>query len=161
MGVRRGVRHQPGDRCRASRGQRQPVVARLDGIRAVDDGPPGEDGGEPVHQLRRHAGGNRREDELAVCRRVRERSVLRGAGAGRRRGGRGPVASADEHVCPARTQAPPRVDYALTEAGTALLAPMRAMGTWAVRYADAVLDAQDRFTARFTARGRERRRIGA
>ena len=43
-------------------------------------------------------------------------------------------------------QAPPRVDYALTEAGRALLAPMREMGLWAARYADSVLDAQDRFT---------------
>ncbi|MEU6409432.1 hypothetical protein [Microbispora sp. NPDC046933] len=34
------------------------------------------------------------------------------------------------------------------EAGTALLAPMRAMGMWAVRYGDAVIDAQDRFEAR-------------
>ncbi|WP_349637072.1 helix-turn-helix domain-containing protein [Streptomyces sp. RerS4] len=41
-------------------------------------------------------------------------------------------------------EAPPRVDYALTEAGTALLTPMRAMGEWAARYADDVLDAQDR-----------------
>ncbi|MBX6386759.1 MAG: helix-turn-helix transcriptional regulator [Microbispora sp.] len=47
----------------------------------------------------------------------------------------------------AYAEAPPRVDYALTEAGAALLAPMRAMGEWAVRYADAVLDAQDRYTA--------------
>jgi DNA-binding HxlR family transcriptional regulator len=45
-------------------------------------------------------------------------------------------------------QAPPRVDYALTEAGDALLEPMQMMGTWATRYADAVLDAQDRFKAR-------------
>ncbi|MEU9298943.1 helix-turn-helix domain-containing protein [Streptomyces sp. NPDC048269] len=45
-------------------------------------------------------------------------------------------------------EAPPRVDYALTEAGTALLTPMRAMGAWATRYADAVLDAQDRYEAR-------------
>ncbi|MFF4318421.1 winged helix-turn-helix transcriptional regulator [Streptomyces sp. NPDC001568] len=45
-------------------------------------------------------------------------------------------------------EAPPRVDYALTEAGTALLTPMRAMGTWAARYADDVLDAQDRYVGR-------------
>ncbi|MEU6425587.1 helix-turn-helix domain-containing protein [Microbispora sp. NPDC046973] len=57
----------------------------------------------------------------------------------------------------AYAEAPPRVDYALTEAGTALLAPMRAMGTWAVRHGDAVLDAQDRYTAR----ERERRSTGA
>ncbi|WP_248964838.1 winged helix-turn-helix transcriptional regulator [Sphaerisporangium perillae] len=45
----------------------------------------------------------------------------------------------------AYAEAPPRVDYALTEAGSALLGPMRAMGAWAARYADDVLDAQDRF----------------
>ncbi|PSK67512.1 HTH-type transcriptional activator HxlR [Micromonospora sp. MH33] len=45
-------------------------------------------------------------------------------------------------------QVPPRVDYALTEAGDALLEPMEAMGAWATRYADAVLDAQERFEAR-------------
>jgi DNA-binding HxlR family transcriptional regulator len=47
-------------------------------------------------------------------------------------------------------QVPPRVDYALTEAGAALLEPMQAMGAWATRYADAVLDAQERFEARKT-----------
>ena len=47
-------------------------------------------------------------------------------------------------------QVPPRVDYALTEAGGALLEPMQAMGAWATRYADAVLDAQERFEARET-----------
>ncbi|MFG1658362.1 winged helix-turn-helix transcriptional regulator [Micromonospora chersina] len=47
-------------------------------------------------------------------------------------------------------QVPPRVDYALTEAGAALLEPMEAMGAWATRYADAVLDAQERFEARET-----------
>ncbi|MDO3700366.1 helix-turn-helix domain-containing protein [Micromonospora sp. C28SCA-DRY-2] len=45
-------------------------------------------------------------------------------------------------------EAPPRVDYALTEAGAALLEPMRVMGAWAVRHADAILDAQERFEAR-------------
>ncbi|MEV6105310.1 helix-turn-helix domain-containing protein [Streptomyces sp. NPDC051940] len=44
-------------------------------------------------------------------------------------------------------EAPPRVDYALTEAGEALLEPMQAMGRWAARYADEVLDAQERFGA--------------
>ncbi|HEY9328826.1 MAG TPA: helix-turn-helix domain-containing protein [Streptomyces sp.] len=48
----------------------------------------------------------------------------------------------------AHAEAPPRVDYALTEAGTALLTPMRAMGAWAARYADSVLDAQDRYEPR-------------
>ncbi|MBF9130171.1 helix-turn-helix transcriptional regulator [Plantactinospora sp. S1510] len=47
-------------------------------------------------------------------------------------------------------EAPPRVDYALTEAGNAILEPMRAMGAWATRYANAVLDAQERFEARET-----------
>ncbi|GHE60131.1 hypothetical protein GCM10018785_31570 [Streptomyces longispororuber] len=41
-------------------------------------------------------------------------------------------------------QAPPRVDYRLTEAGTALLTPIRALGAWAAAYADTVLEAQDR-----------------
>ncbi|MDG4797604.1 helix-turn-helix domain-containing protein [Micromonospora sp. WMMD1082] len=50
-------------------------------------------------------------------------------------------------------EAPPRVDYALTEAGRALLEPMRMMGTWATRYADAVVDAQARFTARRASTG--------
>ncbi|MEV4136765.1 helix-turn-helix domain-containing protein [Dactylosporangium sp. NPDC049742] len=45
-------------------------------------------------------------------------------------------------------EVPPRVDYALTEAGNALLEPMQAMGAWATRYADAVLDAQERFEVR-------------
>lgn len=48
----------------------------------------------------------------------------------------------------AYAEAPPRVDYVLTEAGTALLTPMRAMGAWAARYADDVLDAQDRYETR-------------
>ncbi|MEU4473204.1 helix-turn-helix domain-containing protein [Micromonospora sp. NPDC023888] len=45
-------------------------------------------------------------------------------------------------------ETPPRVDYALTEAGDALLEPMRMMGHWATRYADAVDAAQERFEAR-------------
>ncbi|GAA0661145.1 helix-turn-helix domain-containing protein [Kitasatospora atroaurantiaca] len=49
-------------------------------------------------------------------------------------------------------EAPPRVDYALTEAGAALLGPMREMGAWAARYADSVLDAQDRFPMQGRAR---------
>ncbi|MFD3700353.1 winged helix-turn-helix transcriptional regulator [Streptomyces sp. NPDC058646] len=48
----------------------------------------------------------------------------------------------------AYAEAPPRVDYALTEAGTALLTPMRMMGAWAARYADDVLEAQDRYETR-------------
>ncbi|GAA1180633.1 DNA-binding HxlR family transcriptional regulator [Kitasatospora gansuensis] len=42
-------------------------------------------------------------------------------------------------------EAPPRVDDTLTEAGTALLTPIRAMGAWSAAYGDAVLAAQDRF----------------
>jgi DNA-binding HxlR family transcriptional regulator len=49
-------------------------------------------------------------------------------------------------------EAPPRVDYALTEVGTALLAPMRALGAWAHRYADEVTAAQERFTTRTRSR---------
>lgn len=40
-------------------------------------------------------------------------------------------------------EAPPRVDYALTVAGTALLAPIRALGAWAAEHGDAVLAAQE------------------
>ncbi|MFF5208473.1 winged helix-turn-helix transcriptional regulator [Streptosporangium sp. NPDC000396] len=54
----------------------------------------------------------------------------------------------------AYAEAPPRVDYALTEAGVALLGPMRAMGVWAARYGDAVLNAQDRFVERSQAHRR-------
>ncbi|MFD7452438.1 winged helix-turn-helix transcriptional regulator [Kitasatospora sp. NPDC059827] len=42
-------------------------------------------------------------------------------------------------------EAPPRVDYALTGAGTALLDPIRALGVWAETHADAVLAAQERY----------------
>ncbi|SDQ51343.1 winged helix-turn-helix transcriptional regulator [Thermostaphylospora chromogena] len=52
-------------------------------------------------------------------------------------------------------EAPPRVDYALTRVGDALLEPMRAMGEWAVRYTDDVLAAQERFRQR-----RSHRRTG-
>ncbi|MCX4632564.1 MULTISPECIES: winged helix-turn-helix transcriptional regulator [unclassified Streptomyces] len=45
-------------------------------------------------------------------------------------------------------EVPPRVDYTLTEAGRALLVPIRAMGTWAARYADTVVASQDRFDTR-------------
>ncbi len=56
----------------------------------------------------------------------------------------------ERHAYP---QAPPRVDYTLTEAGTALLGPMRAMGGWAARYAESVLDAQDRYARQERANG--------
>ncbi|MFA7767879.1 hypothetical protein [Streptomyces sp. NRRL S-448] len=36
----------------------------------------------------------------------------------------------------------------LTEAGAALLVPIRAMGSWAARYADIVLASQDRYGTR-------------
>lgn len=39
---------------------------------------------------------------------------------------------------------PLRVDYALTEAGAALLDPIRAMGARAARYADVVVAPQQR-----------------
>ncbi len=42
-------------------------------------------------------------------------------------------------------EAPPRVDYALTEAGSDLLPPIRALGAWSARHGDAVLEAQERF----------------
>ncbi|MGW6914746.1 winged helix-turn-helix transcriptional regulator [Kitasatospora sp. NPDC054939] len=42
-------------------------------------------------------------------------------------------------------EAPPRVDYALTEAGHALIGPIRAMGAWAAAYGDIVVSAQARF----------------
>ncbi|MFI2367811.1 winged helix-turn-helix transcriptional regulator [Streptomyces sp. NPDC018833] len=45
-------------------------------------------------------------------------------------------------------EAPPRVDYALTQAGTALLTPIRALGAWAAAYGDDVLAAQERFDRR-------------
>ncbi|GHG07719.1 winged helix-turn-helix transcriptional regulator [Streptomyces filamentosus] len=52
----------------------------------------------------------------------------------------------------AYAEAPPRVDYSLTEAGAALLEPIRMMGAWAGRHAGAVLEAQTRFGARGTVR---------
>ncbi|MFJ3883208.1 winged helix-turn-helix transcriptional regulator [Streptomyces sp. NPDC090077] len=48
----------------------------------------------------------------------------------------------------AYAEAPPRVDYSLTEAGHALLGPIRAMGAWAGRYTEAVLAAQARSAGR-------------
>ena len=43
-------------------------------------------------------------------------------------------------------EAPPRVDYALTDAGAALIAPIRALGAWAAVHGDDVPAAQDRFS---------------
>ncbi|KOU72390.1 hypothetical protein ADK90_19995 [Streptomyces sp. XY413] len=48
----------------------------------------------------------------------------------------------------AYAEAPPRVDYSLTEAGLALLGPIRAMGAWAGRYTEVVLAAQASFARR-------------
>lgn len=45
-------------------------------------------------------------------------------------------------------EAPPRVDYTLTAAGTALLGPIRALGAWADAHGDAVLAAQERHDRR-------------
>jgi DNA-binding HxlR family transcriptional regulator len=44
-------------------------------------------------------------------------------------------------------EAPPRVEYALTDLGHSLLEPMCAFGRWADQYADAVMAAQDRAEA--------------
>jgi DNA-binding HxlR family transcriptional regulator len=43
-------------------------------------------------------------------------------------------------------EAPPRVEYALTGPGRGLIEPLSALGRWTERYADEVLDAQDRRT---------------
>jgi DNA-binding HxlR family transcriptional regulator len=40
-------------------------------------------------------------------------------------------------------EAPPRVEYSLTEAGHDLLIPIQALGDWAFKHANAVLTAQD------------------
>ena len=42
-------------------------------------------------------------------------------------------------------EAPPRVEYELTAPGRGLLDPILALGRWAERYADEVLDAQERW----------------
>jgi len=39
-------------------------------------------------------------------------------------------------------EAPPRVEYELTEAGRGLLGPLEALGEWSARYADDVMEAQ-------------------
>ncbi|MGW2153879.1 winged helix-turn-helix transcriptional regulator [Nonomuraea sp. NPDC001699] len=43
-------------------------------------------------------------------------------------------------------EAPPRVEYALTDLGRTLLGPIEAFGVWAHDHADEVMDAQDRST---------------
>lgn len=41
-------------------------------------------------------------------------------------------------------EAPPRVEYRLTELGESLLEPIEALGVWAARYGDEVVAAQER-----------------
>jgi DNA-binding HxlR family transcriptional regulator len=43
-------------------------------------------------------------------------------------------------------EAPPRVEYGLTELGESLLGPIGAIGEWAHEHGDAVLAAQDRYS---------------
>jgi DNA-binding HxlR family transcriptional regulator len=43
-------------------------------------------------------------------------------------------------------EAPPRVEYALTELGASLLGPIGALGEWGHEHGDAVLAAQDRYS---------------
>lgn len=45
-------------------------------------------------------------------------------------------------------EAPPRVEYELTDLGRSLLVPLEALGEWAFRNGDEVLEAQDRWQAR-------------
>jgi DNA-binding HxlR family transcriptional regulator len=43
-----------------------------------------------------------------------------------------------------RAEAPPRVDYSLTDLGTSLVdGPMQELGRWALEHGDALLDAQE------------------
>ncbi|MBE1561009.1 winged helix-turn-helix transcriptional regulator [Nonomuraea africana] len=46
----------------------------------------------------------------------------------------------------AYAEAPPRVEYALTELGRTLLGPIEAFGAWAFEHAEEVMAAQDGFT---------------
>jgi DNA-binding HxlR family transcriptional regulator len=41
-------------------------------------------------------------------------------------------------------QAPPRVEYELTELGRTLIGPIRTLAQWAEAHGEAILDAQDR-----------------
>lgn len=45
----------------------------------------------------------------------------------------------------AYAEAPPRVEYGLTELGRSLLGPIEALGQWSFDHADEVLAAQDRW----------------
>jgi DNA-binding HxlR family transcriptional regulator len=44
-------------------------------------------------------------------------------------------------------EVPPRVEYELTEIGTTLIEPARALGSWAARSYETVLDSRERFDA--------------
>ena len=44
-------------------------------------------------------------------------------------------------------EAPPRVEYELTDLGRSLLVPIYALGRWAEQHGEAVLEAQDRVAA--------------
>ncbi|MFD8817841.1 winged helix-turn-helix transcriptional regulator [Streptomyces sp. NPDC059627] len=49
----------------------------------------------------------------------------------------------------AHAEAPPRVDYALTELGQSLVeGPMKALGRWAIEHGDELLEAQESSAAR-------------
>ncbi|MCC9309067.1 winged helix-turn-helix transcriptional regulator [Kitasatospora sp. RB6PN24] len=67
---------------------------------------------------------------------------------GQQDGGRPGCALRDRARPALPPEAPPRVDYQLTEADRALLVPMAVMGEWAARYGDDVPAAQDRFAER-------------
>ncbi|WP_343345743.1 helix-turn-helix domain-containing protein [Sphingomicrobium sp. XHP0239] len=43
---------------------------------------------------------------------------------------------------------PPRVDYALTDLGRSLTAPVKALGDWAIEHIDCIRAAQSRYDAR-------------
>ncbi|NUW45456.1 winged helix-turn-helix transcriptional regulator [Nonomuraea rhodomycinica] len=47
----------------------------------------------------------------------------------------------------AYAEAPPRVEYALTELGETLLEPIEGLGRWAAEHVDEVMAAQDRLEA--------------
>ncbi|MFD1931974.1 MULTISPECIES: winged helix-turn-helix transcriptional regulator [Nonomuraea] len=47
----------------------------------------------------------------------------------------------------AYAEAPPRVEYALTDLGRSMLGPIEAFGEWAFEHADEVMAAQEEFTA--------------
>ncbi|QGV82690.1 transcriptional regulator [Streptomyces ficellus] len=44
----------------------------------------------------------------------------------------------------AHAEAPPRVEYELTDLGRSFLVPIRALGTWSAEHGHRVLEAQDR-----------------